>query len=260
MRTPPAVLAFAALLYLAVPAFAKHGEGEDGTSDAHSASQSSSPSASSSSTSSASSPSPSGASIQFLQPSNATTCQDVMIRWQSTNLNVPITLTVTNDRATASPGVNDNVLISRTLATNLSASANQYMWLDVDVPQGLYVAVAFDTSHTAGVFSQSLPFFVQTGQDSSCLSTGTSSSSSPTSSSNSTRSGVPSPTPTSGASAESDTAQPKKLSPAVLGGVVAGVIVGVILLILVFTFPHYWKEFRLKRARARRPGGPYYLF
>ncbi|KAI0693003.1 hypothetical protein C8T65DRAFT_711293 [Cerioporus squamosus] len=215
------------------------------------------------------SPSPTAPSFQFLQPGNTTICQNVMLRWEATNLNVPITLTVTNDRATGSTaGVNDNVLISRTLSTNVSASAHQYMWVNVDVPQGLYVAVAFDTSHTAGIFSQSPPFSVQAGQDSGCLtispsssgSVSSTSSSASTSASAGSQSNNPSPASASGASAESDTSQTKKLSPAVLGGVVAGVVVGVILLIFVFTFPPYWKEFRLKRARARRPGGPYYLF
>ena len=259
MRT---VLAFAALLYLAGPTLAKHGEGEDGNgSDDEAESLSSSASISHSSTTSNPSPSPSGPSFQFLQPGNTTTCQNMMFHWQSTNVNVPITIAVTNDRATTSPGVNDNVLISRTLSTNISPSASQFMWAEVDVPQGIYVAVAFDTSHTAGFFSQSPPFFVQTGQNSSCLSAAASSSSTPSAPSHTSRSSsVPSPTATSGVSSVSDTAQPKMLSPAVLGGVVAGVIVGVILLILVFTFPHYWKEIRFKRARARRPGGPYYLF
>ncbi|RDX52725.1 hypothetical protein OH76DRAFT_122119 [Lentinus brumalis] len=262
MRTHAAVLlAFSALLHLAVaPALAKHGEGaglpDDDDDDEAVTSSASTPSTS---TSSAPSPSPSAPSFQFLQPGNTTTCQNVMLRWKATNFADPITITVTNDRATGPTAIDDNVLISRTLSTNVSASADQYMWVGVDVPQGLYVAVAVDTSHTAGIFSQSPPFFVQAGQDSGCL---TISSASPASSrtSSPSQSNQPSPTATSSANAEPDTAQSKKLSPAVLGGVVAGVVVGVILLIFVFTFPPYWKEFRLKRARARRPGGPYYLF
>nr|VWO99821.1 NOT4p [Ganoderma boninense] len=238
-------------------ALAKHGDktGEDADDDDV---RTSSPT--STSTSTAPSPTPSSL-FQFLPPSNTTTCSNTVLQWQSTDISAPLTLTITNERATAggTPSGAGTPLVSRTLATNVSAAAGQFAWRTVDVPAGAYVAVAFDTARTAGIFVQSPSFFVQDGSDERCLASDSSSSSS-------------APTATSAAAASSSSgsssggtgagtgAQEKTLSPGVLGGVVASVVVGVLLLILAVTFPHYWKETLIQRRRNRHPGGPYHLF
>ncbi|TBU28999.1 hypothetical protein BD311DRAFT_721162 [Dichomitus squalens] len=203
-------------------------------------------------------PSPTPTPFQFLPPSNATTCQNVMLKWQS-NISTPITLSVTNGRVINPPASSseNSVLVSRTLSTNVSASAGQFMWASVDVPPGPYVAVAFDTSQNTGIFAQSLPFFVQMGQDSSCLASASATSAppppgSPTSTSDSEAS--------SGSSDSSAGSQPKKLGAGVLAGVVVAVVVGVLLLILAATFPHYWKDAFIRRRQNQHPGGPYHLF
>ena len=261
MRVEALALVFAILLRAVPGTFAKHGVGDDDDDDS-STSATSATTATSSTPSQASStsasPSPSATPFQFLPPSNATTCQNVMIKWQS-NISAPMTLSVTNGRVMNPPSSSngDPVLVSRTLSTNVSASADQFMWVSVDVPPGSYVAVAFDTSQTAGIFAQSPPFFVQMGEDSSCLATA--STTLPSSPSGS-------PTPTSGPDALSGSAdasagsQPKKLGAGVLAGVVVAVVVGVLLLILAATFPHYWKEALVRRRQKQHPGGPYHLF
>ena len=252
-----------ALFFAAVScALAKHGAGEgDGDDDdVQSTVTSTTPSPTSSSSSPSASPTATSP-FQFLPPSNTTTCSNIMLQWQPTNLSVPLTLTITNERATAdgTPSGAGTTLVSRTLATNVSAAAGQFAWRTVDVPVGSYVAVAFDTARTAGIFVQSPSFFVTSGSDESCLASASNSSSS---------SGVPtatSATPSSSSSSSDSSgggagAQEKTLSPEVLGGVVAGVVVGVLLLILAVTFPHYWKERLVRRRRDRHPGGPYHLF
>ena len=108
-----------------------------------------------------------------------------------------------------------------------------------------------DSGSETTALATSPVFSVLAGADTSCLAASSSSSSTGALGAAAT-----------GANADNSAGAPsqKKLDPGVLGGVVAGVVVVVVLLILVFTFPHYWKEIRFKRARARRPGGPYYLF
>ena len=180
-----------------------------------------------------------------------------------------------------------NILVARTLATTIPASACAFTWPAVDVPQGTYVAVAVApnpsvsaTSATARFSATSPPFVVSAGSDTSCLVPAPSvtadsrSSGGPGSDSDSgsgsdsesdSDSGSQSPggggsgSPT-GAVQESDVDGPKRLSPAVLGGVVAGVVVGVVILVCVFAFPHCWRRRLERKARSRRPGGPYYLF
>ncbi|KAI1784055.1 hypothetical protein LXA43DRAFT_1125746 [Ganoderma leucocontextum] len=257
-----------ALLFAAASCgLAKHGAGDDGD-DGPDVPSSTAPAP----TSSSASPSPTTTTslFQFLPPSNATTCQNITLEWQSANVSVPLTLTITNERATASgsPSGANTTLVSHTLATNVSAAAGQFAWRSVDVPQGSYVAVAFDTARTAGIFVQSPLFFVQTGHDSSCLAAAAAAAPSSSLASGSGSGASPSPTSSSASESSSSSessgggagAQPKNLSPAVLGGVVAGVVVGVLLLILAATFPHYWKAALVRRRRNRHPGGPYHLF
>ncbi|OBZ75175.1 hypothetical protein A0H81_04817 [Grifola frondosa] len=145
-------------------------------------------------------------------------------------------------------------LVSRMLTTTVLSTASQFMWDSVNVPEGFYVAVAFDTPHTAGLFAQSPPFFVQTGQNVSCLAT--------TAIPSSSSSDSPSPTvsPGSEAASSSGASGPKKLSPGALAGTISAVVVGVILLLIAFTYPQWWRHALPRRSRNRRPGGPYYLF
>ncbi|PIL30551.1 hypothetical protein GSI_07251 [Ganoderma sinense ZZ0214-1] len=256
------VTALALLLAAVSCALAKHGEGETGgdADDVQSttpAASGSNPTSSSTSTSAAASPT-SSSPFHFLPPSNATTCSNMMLQWQSSNISVPLTLTITNERATAdgTPSGAGTTLVSHTLATNVSAAADQFAWRTVDVPAGSYVAVAFDTARTLGIFVQSPDFFVQDGSDESCLASATNSSSgAPTATLDAASSSSSSDSSSGGTGA-----QEKTLSPGVLGGVVAGVVVGVLLLILAVTFPQYWKEILIRRRRNRHPGGPYHLF
>ncbi|KAI0747593.1 hypothetical protein C8Q80DRAFT_1353588 [Daedaleopsis nitida] len=256
-------------------------------------------SSSSPSSSASASPSAGPPPFQFIQPANGTTCAPATLRWHAAAAlgTTSMTLTVTNDRAATGPlaspaSTSAPALVSRTLTTDVAAAAQAFTWPQVDVPPGTYVAVARDTAGARGVLVQSPPFLVSGGADTGCVlavngtgvvsdshspggsgsgsgsdtdddDSGSGSDSDSDSGSSSQASGSgPTPTGTGAAASDSTTAvaEPKKLSPAVLGGVVAGVAVGVVMLILVFTFPHYWKARLERRARNRRPGGPYYLF
>ncbi|KAI0654790.1 hypothetical protein C8Q70DRAFT_471683 [Cubamyces menziesii] len=256
-------------LLLVGTAFAKHGKDGDGddddTNENDDAVQSTDGNAALATTTVTSSAIPSGAaasstSLHFLQPANATTCGSLTFRWDSTSSSAPLTLIVTNDRAVVNntqggPGsANDATLVSRTLSTNVLASAAQYAWSPVDIPQGLYVAVAFDTSRSLGILAQSPPFSVLPSGNTTCLASSSSGNATMTTSVDSSSASSPGPT----SSAASD--GPKMLSPAALGGTVAGVTVAIILLVLAFTFPHFWRRSPTRRPRGSRPGGPYYLF
>ncbi|KAI0350209.1 hypothetical protein OH77DRAFT_1091447 [Trametes cingulata] len=263
-------------LICASPTLSKHGKGGDdgdGDDDAAVSPTTTAPSTTATSglasssiplPSSSSTPVPPIPSIQFLPPANVTECQSLNLRWQSTSVSAPITLMITNDRAVgpATGGLSDDVLISRTVATNVSASTSQYSWSPVDVLRGAYVAVAYDTSRTLGILAQSPPFFVLPGQDTSCLTAATGGATptdpllpSPTSSPTSTGSDAAE----SSAVSSSDSRQ-KMLSPGALGGTIAGVSVAVVLFVLACSFPQCWKSHIARRPRNSRPGGPYYLF
>ena len=259
-------------LLLVYAAFAKHGKDGDGddddTNENDDAVQSTDGNAAIATTSTTltSSAIPSGAtasstSLHFLQPANATTCDSLTFRWDSTSSSAPLTLIVTNDRAVVNntqggPGsANDATLVSRTLSTNVLASAAQYAWSPVDIPQGLYVVVAFDTSRSLGILAQSPPFSVLPSENTTCLASSSSGNATVTASAD--PSSASSTDPTSSADGNGG---PKMLSPAALGGTVAGVTVAIILLVLAFTFPHFWRRSPTRRPRGSRPGGPYYLF
>ncbi|KAI0373279.1 hypothetical protein BV20DRAFT_963118 [Pilatotrama ljubarskyi] len=268
------------LLIFIAPTLAKHGKGEedaDGDDDAaispttpglSSTTFESAPASSSippsSSTSSAPVPSITP-HIQFLPPGNATECQSLALRWQSADISAPITLMITNDRAVgaAAGGLSDDILITRTVATNVSASTSEYSWSPVDVLRGAYVAVAYDTSRALGILAESPPFFVLPGQDTSCLTAAVGSLATPAASlfppSTSSSTIVSSDAATPSATPSPDS-QPKTLSPGALGGTIAGISVAVILFVLACSFPHYWRSYLARRPRNSRPGGPYYLF
>ncbi|KAL7283032.1 hypothetical protein ACG7TL_002456 [Trametes sanguinea] len=256
------------LLLGAMPSTAKHGKGDnDGDDtdedDAVPTSSSGSSSVPSSATSGSPAATTTASTIQLLQPSNVTTCQDLTLRWQSSAAVPPLTLMVTNDRAVAGSlggSAGDGLLVSHTLASNISASAAQYRWSPVDVPQGTYVVLALATSRMLG---QSPPFTVIAGQNASCLDssvTGTSSTSPPVPDSSSIGSSSASSSTFSPSSSSTSNPQSKSLSPAALGGTVAGITVAIVLLLLAFTFPYYRRNSLTRRPRNSRPGGPYYLF
>ncbi|KAI9056929.1 hypothetical protein FKP32DRAFT_1762903 [Trametes sanguinea] len=247
---------------------AKHGKGDnDGDDtdedDAVPTTSSGSPSVPSSATSGSPTATATGSPIQLLQPANVTTCQDLTLRWQSSAAVPPLTLMVTNDRAVAGSlggSAGDGILVSHTLASNISASATQYRWSPVDVPQGTYVVLALDTS---GMLGQSPPFTVLAGQNASCINsaaTGASSTSPPVPDSSSIGSSPASSSASASGSSRPSESPSKSLSPAALGGTVAGITVAIVLLLLAFTFPYYRRNSLTKRPRNSRPGGPYYLF
>ena len=255
-------------LLLVYAAFAKHGKDGDGddddTNENDDAVQSTDGNAALATTTVTSPAIPSGTAISsialhLLQPTNATTCDSLTFRWDSTtSLSAPLTLIVTNDRAVVNNtqgGTNDATLVSHTLSTNVPASAAQYVWSPVDIPQGLYVVVAFDTSRSLGILAQSLPFSVLPSENTTCLASSSSGNATVTASAD--PSSASSTDPTSSADGNGG---PKMLSPAALGGTVAGVTVAIILLVLAFTFPHFWRRSPTRRPRGSRPGGPYYLF
>ncbi|KAI0329857.1 hypothetical protein GY45DRAFT_831915 [Cubamyces sp. BRFM 1775] len=203
--------------------------------------------------------------LHFLQPTNATTCQSLTFRWDTTSLSTPLTFIVTNDRAvvnntqSGAAGSNDATLVSRTLSTDIPASASSYVWSPVDIPQGLYVVVAFDTSRTLGILAQSPPFSVLPSKNTTCLASSSAGNATVTASVD--RSPVSSSLSSAPTSSAGDDDVPKRLSPAALGGTVAGVTVAIVLLVLAFTFPHFWRRSpTTRRPRGSRPGGPYYLF
>ncbi|KAI8999033.1 hypothetical protein BD414DRAFT_476777 [Trametes punicea] len=278
VRTPCPGRAFWLLLF-AIPIVAKHGGGEgdeDGDGDAATAaaaspassgaSSSTTPSEQSSSTTSAPGPPvPTSSPIQLFQPANTTTCQELTLRWQSDITTAPLTLMITNDRAVLGAGQPaGSKLVSRILTTNISATATQYTWSPVDVPQGAYVAVAFDTPRTLGITAESPPFVVLLGQDTTCLtSTVTAalvSSFIASSASNPTAGADASEPPVSIASSNATGSQIKVLSPGALGGTVAGVTLVVVSLVLALTLSYYRENSLTRRPRNSRPGGPYYLF
>lgn len=193
--------------------------------------------------------------FQLIAPENTTTCSHTTFFWSlSEAIDVPLTVIVTNERVVQQQesrpanSIDNTPLISRTVSANVSSSAGNITWNPVDVIEGWYAAIAFQTLNSSGVHDQSPAFFVQNGSDVSCIAdvdpsnTSTTAVISPSSS--------PSPTSVSSTST-------KHLTTGDLVGTVAGVIVGVLLLVAAFTFPRIWQR---ALPTARRPGGPYYLF
>ncbi|TCD70589.1 hypothetical protein EIP91_002619 [Steccherinum ochraceum] len=202
---------------------------------------------------------------------NTTTCQNTTLTWRfSGTQDVSLTITITN--TPASPGnlgiSNPIALVSRVLGNDISSQAQQIVWNAVDIPAGVYQAVAFNTQQvetSPPIDTRSASFFVLAG-DTSCMQAASSASNSPPSApATSLPVSTPAvPTPTDGdGSPASDTAdtQSKALSPAALAGTIVGVVAGVVLLLLAFTFPQLLRRTLPTRpSRGRRPGGPYMLF
>ncbi|KAA1471284.1 hypothetical protein DENSPDRAFT_102830 [Dentipellis sp. KUC8613] len=211
------------------------------------------------STPASSSPSPSPSSVirfQLQPPGNSTTCGNMSLTWSySGPKSVPLTVQITDTFASQVaivPGHARVVSTFRTLTTNVPSTASKLDWDPVDVDEGMYSAVAFDTSHTLGMYTQSPPFFVASGSDRSCL-VGLPSPSSGSSATSPTNSGSPLPSASSHAGIH--------LSPGALAGTIAGLIAGVIIIVAAFTVPRLIRHhLPSHRNRNRREGGPYYLF
>ncbi|KAG9225955.1 hypothetical protein CCMSSC00406_0006423 [Pleurotus cornucopiae] len=210
------------------------------------------PSSSSSSAASTSLP------FQWDSPSNTSTCQSTTFTWRvSDSRAAPMTITVTNERvAQQGPGLpplnthDATPLITRTVNKTVSPSAQRQAWPLVDVPQGWYVAIAFNPNQAVPQISRSPQFFVNNGTDVSCLPTPPvfpSSSQSPSS---------PSPS-----AADTTSAPPSRGSLATpqLIGTICGVVGAIALLVIVFTVPSIWHRF-LPKQKPKRPGGPLLLY
>ena len=220
-------------------------ESNPSTTSAITVASSLSASPTSSSPSSTSSNSP---SLYFDSPANTTTCNDTTFSWKfEGQTSVPLTIQITNSfsvQNAIAPGYSRAMVSFRTLTTDVPSTAAELEWSPVDVDEGSYTAVAFDTSRAAGIFAQSSPFFVASGNNRTCLANSSSTSS---------------PSNTSSPSSSSRSSTGKHLSRGALAGTIAGLASGVIILFLAFSVPRLLRH-HLPTRRNRRPGGPYYLF
>ncbi|KDQ33901.1 hypothetical protein PLEOSDRAFT_1099851 [Pleurotus ostreatus PC15] len=196
--------------------------------------------------------------FQWDNPSNTSTCQSTTFTWRvSDSRAAPMTITVTNERvAQQGPGLpppsthDATPLITRTVNKTASPSAQRQDWPLVDVPQGWYVAIAFNPNQAVPQISRSPQFFVNNGTDLSCLPTPPvfpPSSQSPSS---------PSPS-----AADTTSAPPSggSLATPQLIGTICGVVGAIALLVIVFTVPSIWHRF-LPKQKPKRPGGPLLLY
>lgn len=150
------------------------------------------------------------------------------------------------------PRQNQGNLVTEVVSSNVSSVANSVLWPAVDVPEGLYTVIAFETGNFNTGMSKSNMFSVNTGTNTSCLDPTTvqssSSSAAPTGSS-------------AGAAQSSSSSSGKDLSGGAVIGIVAGVLVGVGTLVLMFVvIPRLYRKGLLCKRRERRPGAPYLLF
>ncbi|KAJ8481980.1 hypothetical protein ONZ45_g15118 [Pleurotus djamor] len=205
--------------------------------------------------SSIASPIPSSPPFHWVKPTNLTTCQNATFLWDYTSSDeLLLTIMVTNERvAQQGPGLpppphpESIPLFMRTLSATISPKRRSEIWGTVDVPQGWYVAIAFDTDHFRDLFSRSSPFFVQTGEDTICLP--------PTDSTTPT---PPLTTPTSSLPEPPESSKPH-MTTGRLVGAIGGVVVGVSLIAIAFNVPCIWKRF-LPPPKPRYPGGPSLLY
>ncbi|KAL4259709.1 Mid2 domain-containing protein [Pleurotus pulmonarius] len=210
------------------------------------------PSSSSSSATSTSLP------FQWDNPSNTSTCQSTTFTWRvSDSRTAPMTITVTNERvAQQGPGLplpnthDTTPLITRTVNKTASPSARRQDWPLVDVPQGWYVAIAFNPNEAVPQISRSPQFFVNNGTDVSCLPMPLVFPSL-----------SPSPSSPSPSAADTTPATPSRGSLATpqLIGTICGVVGAIALLVIVFTVPSIWNRF-LPKQKPKRPGGPLLLY
>ncbi|THH21115.1 hypothetical protein EW146_g374 [Bondarzewia mesenterica] len=107
--------------------------------------------------------------IVVFRSSDQYLCQDTTFSWVFQGANdVPLTIQITNSfsaQADIKPGYSRLMISFRTLTTDVPSTAAQLDWSPVDVDEGFYTAIAFDTSRAAGLYAQSQPFFVASGQN-----------------------------------------------------------------------------------------------
>ncbi|KAL0580434.1 hypothetical protein V5O48_001587 [Marasmius crinis-equi] len=181
----------------------------------------------SSNTTSNSSAGPQDPGLSFSRPDNASTCASTTLFWTPTGglAKELITLAVTNQGV---EGATPYTPLSRTVASNVSADAQFFTWLNVDVPPGWYKAQAQYPNAT--VVSQSSAFFVSMGTNMSCFTSGTN------------------------ASHHYPTHKPAHhgISRAELIGIVVGSVAGVAILLMAFAFPHLWRHSLVSSKAQRR--------
>ena len=193
---------------------------------------------------------PTASPLQFNPPSNMTTCTLGVITWEffSTE-SIPVTIVITNERATTSsdnnsvmflPRATMSTLVTRVLATSIQASTCIINWAKVDVPAGTYSAIAFDTERTLKLIAQSTNFVVSDGNDTSCVT------------------GSDGIIPGLDGNDTGGQHRGRNLGTGALVGTIVGVVVGIGGLIAAFTLPGMIR--RTLAKRERRPGAPYHLF
>ncbi|KAI0320173.1 hypothetical protein OF83DRAFT_638983 [Amylostereum chailletii] len=189
---------------------------------------------------------PPSLSLRFDQPTNTTTCANTRISWTlNGEQSVPLTIQITDafaSQALFKPGKFSLTVTYRTLTTDVPSTASQLDWRPIDVNEGEYTVVAFDTNRSIGLYCRittyaQSPSFVVSAGNTSCLDD------------------VSSPSTTLPPVGSSS----KPLSAGALIGIVVGLGVGVILIAVAFMLPGYVRH-HLPTRRQRRAGGPYYLF
>ncbi|KAG5645516.1 hypothetical protein DXG03_005926 [Asterophora parasitica] len=206
--------------------------------------------------------------LVFNAPDQPTSCLDTLFTWNYAGPDAPLSLTVTNvgvsqasttsnsPRTFTNPFTNPATRqaghqVSLLIADLLDPSSGSYNWTKVTVLPGFYVLVG--AIQSAGYSTITAPFFVQPGNDVSCL--GTQPSPSPSSTFSSSSSSVsssssnfpPTVTPIGGSGEET-----RINKGAIAGGVVAGVLVllGALAIYIIFIcLPR-------RRARSRHARSP----
>ncbi|KLO18830.1 hypothetical protein SCHPADRAFT_899391 [Schizopora paradoxa] len=199
--------------------------------------------------------------IQFNTVNDMLACSSVTFSWTSLS-NTPVTLTVavTNDRSTQNNIIvrqAQTILVTQVISTNTSSTAGSIKWPMVDIPNGTYAVLAFQTGNQNAGMVESNLFNVAEGNNTACLSAASSSVSLPVASATSSMTASDSSNSSEGSTGNVGGSS-KSLSTGALIGVVIGVVMGVLGLIVAFTLMHRKDVLRVRRPR--RPGAPYYLF
>lgn len=174
--------------------------------------------------------------LQFSDMQNATTCQSYRVSWSYTgpNPDSDIILSINQDPTGSK---NDTMPLYlplipiRTLSSNISSTATDFIWGSVDLEQGSYMlnARAVNPNESAKFVCRPTRLYVVNGTDTDCIKY-----------------------PESAISSES--------RPRLSKGDIAGIIIGAIaaggLLAVAFIFPRLWRR-DLPSPKRRRP---YYLY
>ncbi|KAG5652500.1 hypothetical protein H0H81_004813 [Sphagnurus paluster] len=220
--------------------------------------------------------------LVFNSPNQPTSCAATLISWNYSGPDEPLSLSITNigvsqDGSTSTRPPNtftnrfapreplyrrDDITIQ--IASSLSPSSSSFNWTSVSVPQGFYLLTASLQNVQEPYSTNSSPFFVQQGTDTSCLNIPSSpSSSSPGSSS------TPSTPSTSSEDATSSSDTSSSSSPTVIpiggssestinkGAIVGGVVAGVLaLLITLSAFCICRRRHSRSRSHSRNLSSP----